>query len=498
VRIAARAAVAIALLIGYYVLALAVMALAGLAVYLVVLHPFAATIKLALLLIVPSLAVLGAIAVTALQRPGPPDGLPVRRDREPALWAAIEDLARRVGTRPPDDLLLVPDVNAAVSERTRWFGLAPGRRSMLIGAPLLETLTVAQLSAVLGHELGHYGGRHTRLGGITYRGATALERTLGNLAEHGALVRWMFAGYAKLYFRVSQAVRRTQEIEADRFMVEIAGRDAAATALRSVRTNGAAWAFFLNRVVAPGARQGLAPADLFGGFRALLAEPSRREELDRIAAEPEETGPYDSHPSLGARLAAIARCPEPAGLVPDGRPATVLLTDPADLHRRLNGAIFEAGAPALGWDDFMARVADHDAAEAGRALLAAAERTTGSAPATLATVLDDLERGGGPALVEAITGDRGLPAPQRDLILQATLQGLVSTALRATGRVTVRCSWAGDPIAHIGPDGAPVDLDAAVPPGLAPAHVPGLRQWRTAWGVDLAHRPAAPQAPAPA
>ncbi|WP_242902093.1 M48 family metallopeptidase [Actinomadura terrae] len=486
-----RAVVAIALLAGYYLLTFAVFAVAGLAVYLMVRAPGLATIKIGLGMLVVSVPLLGALVKAARHRPEPPGGLPAGRAEEPALWAAIDELAGRIGTRPPDEVRFVPDVNAAVSEETRWFGLTARRRHMIIGVPLVEALTVAQLRAVLGHELGHYGGRHTRLGGITYRGSVALERTLGALeggAGIGAVLERVFTGYAKLYFRVSQAVRRTQEIEADRYMVELSGREAAAAALRSVRVTAAAWDFFLDRLAAPGTRYGLVPADLLGGFRSLLAEPSRRAELRRVLDEPERRDPYDSHPTLAERLTAIAACPEPAGLIPDDRPATALLADPAALGERLGAAMFGGGATALGWDDLAARTARLQADEAALDLLAAAERAGGTPSATLGTVLADLERGAGPALGRDLSGG----TRDRPEALVGHLRALVSSALQASGRVAARFSWAGDPVTLTGPDGTVIDLEAVVPDGFGPAQVPVLRAWLGEWGVDPAYRPEPP------
>ncbi|MFA1542904.1 M48 family metalloprotease [Actinomadura monticuli] len=491
-----RAVVALALLAGYYLLTLAVLAVAALACYLMVVHPGLATIKIGAAMLIVSVPVLGALVRTARHRPEPPGGLPAGRADEPALWAAVDELAARVGTRPPDELKFVPDVNAAVSEETRWFGLSARRRHMIIGVPLLETLTVSQLRAVLGHELGHYGGRHTRLGGITYRGAIALDRTVDALDGDGgallAVLRKVFDGYAKIYFRVSQAVRRAQEIEADRFMVEISGRRAAAAALESVRATAVAWGFFLNRLALPGSRYGLAPADLFGGFRALLAEPSRQEEIRTTLAKPEKRDPYDSHPTLADRLTAIAACPEPSGLVPDERPATALLADPAAVRERLRTALFGADATALGWDELAARIESMGAAETGLDLLTAAERVTGTSPANLGTVLDALEQGKGPDLGKEVSGGTYRTKRERGELLARHVRALVSSALQASGGVAVRFSWAGDPVSLTGPDGAPVDVEAAVPADLGPGHVPALRAWLADRGADPAHRPAPP------
>ncbi|MEV5831508.1 M48 family metallopeptidase [Spirillospora sp. NPDC052242] len=492
-----RAALAVALLAGYYVLALAVLALAAVAAVLAVRNPSLGTVNLTIVTFVLAGALLGALVRTARHRAGPPGGLPVSRTDEPALWNEIDALAARVGTRPPDDVRLVPDVNAAVAERTRRLGLAAGPRHMIIGMPLLETLTVAELRAVLGHELGHFSGRHTRLGGITYRGAVALRHTSAALRSDDTFataLRKIFEGYAKIYFRVSLAVRRAQEIEADRFMVEVSGRDAAASALRTVRTTAAAWAFFLDRHAAPGTRYGLAPADLFGGFRALLAEPARQDELRKILAEPESADPYDSHPVLTDRLAAIERCAEPAGLTPDTRPATALLGDADAVRDGFRTAMFGADATVLDWDELAARGFALSAAEDALRLLTAAERVTGTAPATLGTVLTAIETGHGPALAAELNGGRpDRSAQARTGILAAHLRALVSSAVQRADGVTVRRSWTGAPVRLLGPAGTEIDLDDAVPADLGPDHPAALRTALAAWGADNDHRPPAPE-----
>ncbi|MEU6038012.1 M48 family metallopeptidase [Actinomadura sp. NPDC047616] len=496
--IVVRAVVAVALLAGYYLLALVFLGLAVAAAVLTVRYPNAGTIKLTLVMLAVSVPLLGAMVRAVRQRAERPAGVPVTRADEPVLWNVIDDLAARVGTRPPDEVLFVPEVNAAVSEDTRWLGLRGRRRYMLTGVPLLETLTIDQMRAVLGHELGHYSGRHTRLGGLTYRGAVSLAHTVEALSG-SSFARRVFEAYAKLYFRVSQGVRRRQEIEADRFMVQIAGRAAAATALQQVRATAAAWSFFLDRFAGAGVRYGLAPADLFGGFRALLAEPSRRGEMAEVLRQPEERDPYDSHPTLAERLEAIGRCPEPQGLRPDQRLATALLTDPHRAAHAMRQAMFGDEATVLDWAELVCRSAALEAAEEGTRLLEQVERVTGApGPApTLGTVLDLLERGGGPALAAELCRDLPELPPDRvgeahAAVLRGHVIGLFTSALLAAGSVRYRFSWSGAPARPVAHDGTEIDMSRVVPEQIGPRHVPGLRSWLRQAGVDLAYRPPRP------
>jgi Zn-dependent protease with chaperone function len=165
-----RALLAITLLIGFYVLVgLVVAATVGVDV-LAIRHPNAGAIKLAGLATIAAFALLRALLVMGRRRDDQEYGFAVRPVDEPVLWREVTGLAKWVGTAPPDEIRLVPDVNAGVSEDTRLLGLRAVRRHMYIGLPLLATLTVAEMRSVLGHELGHYSGSHTRLGAPTYRG----------------------------------------------------------------------------------------------------------------------------------------------------------------------------------------------------------------------------------------------------------------------------------------------------------------------------------------
>ncbi|MFD0904022.1 M48 family metalloprotease [Actinomadura sediminis] len=499
-----RAMIAVTLLLGHHVIALAVLAGTALAVALLIRYGGRdGTVPFTAVMVMLAVPVLTALIKTVRYRPEPPGGLPLDRTAEPALWAEIDAIARRAGTRPPDDLRLTPEANAAVAEQTRGLALTAGRRHMTIGMPLLETLTVAELRAVLAHELGHYSRRHTLLGHLTHRGAAALRNTTAALHSDDpwtTALRKVFDGYTEVYLRVSRAVRRAQETEADRLMVEISGRDAAASALRTVRTTAAAWPAFLDRHVGPATRHGLAPADVLGGFRALLDEPSRRDELAEILTRPGRTDPHDSHPTLADRLRAIARCPEPAAASPDARPATDLLTDAAAVRARFHRALF-GDAAGLDWDELAARLAALHTAEDGLRLLAAAERVTGTAPATLGTLLTDIEKGHGPAIADELSGGGTDPADRRAERMLDRLRALTSSALQDAGHLTARSSWTGRPVRYHGPDGTETDLDALVPATLDPAtldpdrltrQITELRNRLTAWGADPDHRPAPP------
>ncbi|MFJ9424672.1 M48 family metallopeptidase [Streptomyces sp. NPDC101249] len=85
----------------------------------------------------------------------------------PELYALVDDVARVVGTRSVDRIVVTTEVNASV----RVHGVR-GRRWLALGLPLWEILTPQQRVALLGHELAHYSNGDTRHGvvvGTAYR-----------------------------------------------------------------------------------------------------------------------------------------------------------------------------------------------------------------------------------------------------------------------------------------------------------------------------------------
>jgi Zn-dependent protease with chaperone function len=121
--------------------------------------------------------ILAVVVATALGRPLFSEqkvtvlgggGLVVGEADQPRLWHEVRELAGFAATRPPDEIQLVAAANAGVAEETSLLGLVGGTRKMSLGAPLLVGLSREQLRAVLAHELGHYSGRHTALDALTY------------------------------------------------------------------------------------------------------------------------------------------------------------------------------------------------------------------------------------------------------------------------------------------------------------------------------------------
>jgi heat shock protein HtpX len=327
-----RAALALLLMVSFYALALGV---AG-ALLWVPYEAYANDVRLPAKLALLCVAGAGLIVWAILPRfdrfvaPGPR----ITAADAPHLFSTIADVAAATGQAMPADVYLVNDVNAFVGQRGGVMGIG-SHRVMGLGLPLLQSLTVQELKGVLAHEFGHYHAGDVRIGPWIYRTRVAIGRTIEQLS--GNYLQKIFVAYGNLFLRVTHAVSRRQEFIADEVAARTAGALAMASALRKVR--GAALAFqnYWHSEVGPVLNSGYLPplSSGFAQFVQVKAVSAQVAESVRRAEAEDTSDPYDTHPALRERIAALQTLPP--GSDGDQRPAVSLLGDPQQWERRILG-----------------------------------------------------------------------------------------------------------------------------------------------------------------
>jgi Zn-dependent protease with chaperone function len=347
---AGRAALAVALLLGFYVLALGV---AGVLIAAVIVT--AANGRVAYWFLPAALTAYAVLRGVFFIERGErsPTGIRVDARSQPRLLALVTEVAEAMRTKAPDEVFLIPDVNAFVYEQGRLLGLVRTKRIMGIGLALANVMKVDELRSVLAHEYGHYVGGDTRLGGMIYRARASITRTLSHL--NAGFLRRIFLVYGEFFMRLTQQISREQELAADVSAARIGGREAHTSALRQVVGAGAAFDAFMEEFVVPLWQEKRYPDNLYAGFSSFLDDSERRDQIagyvERVRDREDR---YDSHPSLGRRLAQIAEGKE--GAVPDRRAARELLVDPDSAERQMSRIVSGIAVPetrlsAISWEE---------------------------------------------------------------------------------------------------------------------------------------------------
>ncbi|MFV1884830.1 MAG: M48 family metalloprotease [Balneola sp.] len=86
----------------------------------------------------------------------PVEGIIVKKDKEPLLFEFIEIICKKVNAPIPKQVLLNADANAAAGFKPGMMGFLTGDLRLIIGLPLVATMSVSQLGGILAHEFGHF------------------------------------------------------------------------------------------------------------------------------------------------------------------------------------------------------------------------------------------------------------------------------------------------------------------------------------------------------
>lgn len=296
--------------LGYGYLVFVVVVLLALTVTSLALIRFSAVLGGKIVLIV------GALLLVVLKslwvRLEPPTGERLTRRDSPELFAMLDRLRARLKTPRVHEVLITPDFNAGVTQNPRLGLFGWHRNYLLIGLPLMKSLTVRQFEAVLAHELGHLSRGHARTGNWIYRLRIVWLRLEHALGEHGGwgsgLIRRFFRWYIPYFSAYSFPFARANEFDADASSVQLTSARDAGQAL----TNVSVMASYLSERYWPGihatAKHSAQPA--FAPYTELKAGALQRLEPGDTQrwltqALSERTSHSDTHPSLKDRLAAM-------------------------------------------------------------------------------------------------------------------------------------------------------------------------------------------------
>jgi tetratricopeptide (TPR) repeat protein len=263
-----------------------------------------------------------------------PSGLRVTREETPQLYAAIDEVADKMGGVEVHSVSVSSEFNACIVQTPRWGIFGNYRNHLEIGLPLAMALNVDELQAVIAHEMGHLSQAHGKFGAWIYRQRVtwhALESKFNNPVGIFDQVLGAFYGwYAPYFYAYSFVLARNQEYVADRAAAEVTSPAAIGAALTKLELAGrflseVFWQRLYDQVEKLPEPPYMPHALMPRAFKAAENQWARpdwlQQSLKRYAADD------DTHPSLAERLAALDL--DPALPVHDAEHSALSLFHPA-------------------------------------------------------------------------------------------------------------------------------------------------------------------------
>lgn len=263
------------------------------------------------ILIVPIAVIFEAIWKALTIKVASPVGLPLNRKEFPELAQLVDRLAREIGVENLRRILLVPEFNASVVQVPKYGAFGFADNYLMIGLPLLQSISSNQLTAILSHEFGHLSSNHSKFDAWIYRLSIAYSKLLANSNSQdssGAIFKVFLNWYVPLLNAYSFVLRRRNEYTADNFAVKIAGASSTADALilidvYSLNLDEQFWSMVYHSVH----EEAEPPADVFARLGSFVKEDieinKAQDLLERCLLE--TTNYADTHPCLRDRLQAI-------------------------------------------------------------------------------------------------------------------------------------------------------------------------------------------------
>jgi Zn-dependent protease with chaperone function len=282
------------------------------------------------------LRTLGGVPITsALKIADSAYGPALARSDAPGLFDEVLRASRQLGVKPPDQIRLayVPCCGIITSGK-------PPQRALLLGLPLLDVLTIAELRAVLVHELTHLTRGDALRISRAARFLTLLEQSLED-PPTGTQPRGLLAAWSRWIRnrgnRWLEPLAHQLELRADRAAAACAGESAATAALVKVAAVQPLFREVLDHYSPDHSPHGT----LYQHFRAFwnrLPQALIDSLRHSILAAPGTP----LHPAVPDRLAAIHAAANSAETSKaDRQPAATLFGDLESLEQMMHNRLFD-------------------------------------------------------------------------------------------------------------------------------------------------------------
>jgi hypothetical protein len=235
------------------------------------------------------------------------------RGEQPELFAVLDEATMATGVVRYDEVYVDGSATGRIVQRDGLLGLG-GERTLVIGAALMQTMSLDHLEALVAHEAVRYHSSTSKFAALVERTRARMRAGLDELAgEDGGLTSLPFQLYAGFFLRSTATLSREHRLATDDVVAGAVGAWQMAEMLKLTSglptvldaygkvyagRNGPCFADF---VVSDDAARTLA----FARFRQAEsaapgdAEPAIDERIARMNSAAHESRPFDDRPASG-------------------------------------------------------------------------------------------------------------------------------------------------------------------------------------------------------
>jgi len=156
-----------------------------------------------------------------------PEGVRLTRDNAPSLYRLVDRLAARLDAPRVDVIRICADMNAAVHQRPLHGTWGRMQTTLVIGLPLVHSVSPRQLAAILAHEMGHlsrqragWAGWGAHLRAWWHR---VCERIASDNCVSAQVITRLFSRWAESDLLEALRLNHLEEYEADRVAARLVG-----------------------------------------------------------------------------------------------------------------------------------------------------------------------------------------------------------------------------------------------------------------------------------
>ncbi|MEH7012369.1 M48 family metallopeptidase [Neobacillus niacini] len=243
-----------------------------------------------------------------------PKGYYLKENEAPELEKTIEDLSKKLKTPKIHAIVLNTEYNAAVLQHLKFGLFGPKQNILLIGVPLLSSLTREQFTSVLAHELAHISHSDTAFGAMIYRVRRTWAQLMNSLETNEQFGTFLFRKFIKWFYPRFSAytfvMARQQEYAADAAAAKVTSPEAVRDSLCTIYVRGQYFdRDFFDDLFDECSKTNKVPKPYSHFFR--YAQKLNDSVLDAYLNEELaiESGVFDTHPCLLDRLKAVGMEP---------------------------------------------------------------------------------------------------------------------------------------------------------------------------------------------